>query len=153
MARGVRRLAGLGAEEVSFAGPPGVAVPAGNRSRRSTFERALRATAETADDLVLSTGHVEEVLVRGGRAVGVRVDGVPLEADLVVDASGRAGRVPGTPGVSHEERAGDCGMAYVDRVYRLHEGAEPGPMANPVAWIAESTGTWPWCSSTNGAST
>jgi 2-polyprenyl-6-methoxyphenol hydroxylase-like FAD-dependent oxidoreductase len=59
--------------------------------------------------------------------------------DLVVDASGRSGRV------NRERRApasagGVCGIAYVDRVYQLHRGAEPGPMVNPVAWQANHDG-------------
>ena len=61
------------------------------------------------------------------------VDGSPLEADLVIDAPGdRAAsvdqvRAPSTVG-------GRCGMAYVDRQYRLRQGAEPGPLVNPLAW-------------------
>ena len=31
-------------------------------------------------------------------------------------------------------------MAYVDRQYQLHEGAEPGPMTNPIAWQADLDG-------------
>jgi hypothetical protein len=42
-------------------------------------------------------------------------------------------RAPSTVG-------GLCGMAYVDRQYRLHDGAEPGPMANPLAWQADFDG-------------
>ena len=70
---------------------------------------------------------------------GIVVDGATLEADLVVDASGRSGRAadevrpPSTVG-------GPCGMAYVDRQYRLRDGAEPGPMANPLAWQADFDG-------------
>ncbi len=79
------------------------------------------------------------MLEEGGRATGVLVDGVPVAADLVVDASGRAGRA--TRGLA--ERAGiggPCGQAYVDRVYRLKPGAEPGPMTNPIAWQADLDG-------------
>ena len=67
------------------------------------------------------------------------VDGGRLDADLVIDASGRAGRaadaVRARSGVG-----GLCGMAYVDRQYRLHDGVEPGPMANPLAWQADFDG-------------
>ena len=31
-------------------------------------------------------------------------------------------------------------MAYVDRQYRLRDGAEPGPMVNPLAWQADFDG-------------
>jgi 2-polyprenyl-6-methoxyphenol hydroxylase-like FAD-dependent oxidoreductase len=70
---------------------------------------------------------------------GIVVDGSAVEADLVVDASGRAGRsadevrAPATVGAP-------CGMAYVDRQYRLRDGAEPGPMAGPLAWIGTFEG-------------
>ena len=108
-------------------------VPAGHRSRRDTFERALRTTADTVPGLTIRQGHVDGVISAAGRVRGIVVDGSPVEADLVVDASGRSGRsvdalrAPASVG-------GPCGMAYVDRQYRLHDGAEPGPMANPLAW-------------------
>lgn len=62
-----------------------------------------------------------------------------LDADLVVDASGRAGRA--TDGVRAPVSVGGlCGIAYVDRQYRLREGAEPGPLTNPLAWQADFDG-------------
>ncbi len=82
--------------------------------------------------LTIRQGHVDGVISSSG-VRGIVVDGSPVEADLVVDASGRSGRAvdamraPATVG-------GPCGMAYVNRQYRLHEGAEPGPMSNPLAW-------------------
>jgi hypothetical protein len=114
-------------------------VPAGHRSRRDTFERALRTTAETVPGLTIAQGHVDGVLSSEGRVSGIVVDGTPVEADLVVDASGRSGRsvdrlrAPATVG-------GPCGLAYVDRQYRLRDGAEPGPMSNPLAWQADFDG-------------
>ena len=59
------------------------------------------------------------------------VDGRAVPADLVVDASGRAPRLGG-PVV--EEIGGECGLAYVDRRYRLRQGAEPGPLTQPYVW-------------------
>jgi len=62
-----------------------------------------------------------------------------VEADLVVDASGRSGRVadglraPATVG-------GACGMAYVDRQYRLRDRDERGPLTNSLAWQADLDG-------------
>ena len=38
------------------------------------------------------------------------------------------------------ELDGDCGLAYVDRTYRLRPGAEPGPMVNPIAYLADFDG-------------
>lgn len=129
----------LGAEPISFDIPGLGQVPGGHRSRRDTFERALRATSDDVSDLSVQQAHVDGLLSSGGRVRGVIVDGSRLEADLVVDASGRSGRAvndlraPSTVG-------GLCGMAYVDRQYRLLDGAEPGPMTNPLAWQADFDG-------------
>ena len=101
------------------------------------------AAAVTVPGVTLRTGHVDDVLETvdsaGRHAAGIVVDGETLEADLVVDASGRSGRV------NRDRRApasagGVCGIAYVDRVYQLAPGAEPGPMVNPIAWQANCDG-------------
>ncbi len=129
----------LGAEPVVFDVPGLGPVPAGHRSRRDTFERALRACVPGVPGLRMRRGHVDGLVLDGGRVRGLVVDGTPLEADLVVDASGRSARAadavraPATVG-------GPCGTAYVDRQYRLRDGAEPGPMTNPVAWQADFDG-------------
>ena len=111
----------------------------GMRSRRQTFEEALRRTAAEQPGLEIRVGHVDEVSATRGRADGLRVDGVHLPADLVIDASGRSSRVTrrlrATPTVG-----GPCGIAYVDRQYQLHSGAEPGPLLNPLAWQATFDG-------------
>jgi 2-polyprenyl-6-methoxyphenol hydroxylase-like FAD-dependent oxidoreductase len=130
-------LLAAGAEPV--AAPPGPAGPDGSeelmalRCRRLTFERVLRAAAERQPGLVLHTGHVDEVCAGRGRATGVRAGGGTLDADLVVAASGRAGRL------GHHLRApargGDCGIAYVSRQYRLRLGAPPGPMNFPLGQV------------------
>ena len=54
----------------------------------------------------------------------------------MVDASGRASRLSG----STNTLGGDCGMAYVDRSYRLHPGAEPGPVSNVIGWFGSFDG-------------
>jgi len=129
----------LGAEPITFDVPGMGLVPAGHRSRRDTFERALRTTADGVPGLTIGQGHVDGVLAREGRVHGLVVDGSPVDADLVVDASGRSGRsvdalrAPSSLG-------GPCGMAYVDRQYRLRDGAEPGPMSNPLAWQGDFDG-------------
>ena len=129
----------LGAEPIIFDVPGMGAVAAGHRSRRDTFERALRTVAGTVPGLTIRQGHVDGVVSSEGRVRGIVVDGSAVEADLVVDASGRSGRsvdalrAPLSVG-------GPCGMAYVDRQYRLHDGAEPGPMAGPLAWVADFDG-------------
>ena len=130
---------GMGAEPITFDVPGMGPVPAGHRSRRDTFERAMRTTADTVQGLAIEQGHVDGVFAREGRVHGLVVDGSPVDADLVVDASGRSGRsvdalrAPSSVG-------GPCGMAYVDRQYRLRDGAEPGPMSNPLAWQGDFDG-------------
>jgi 2-polyprenyl-6-methoxyphenol hydroxylase-like FAD-dependent oxidoreductase len=129
----------FGAEPITFDLPGAGRVPGGHRSRRETFERALRTTAETVPGLTIAHGHVDGVLSSGGRVRGIVVDGSPVDADLVVDASGRSGRsVDGLRATAIV--GGPCGMAYVDREYRLRDGAEPGPMTNPLAWQADLDG-------------
>jgi 2-polyprenyl-6-methoxyphenol hydroxylase-like FAD-dependent oxidoreductase len=128
-----------GAEPVRMRLPDGSEIPMGVRSRRVTFERALRASALSERGLQVCRGHVQDVTHRAGRADGVRVDGVNLAADLVIDASGRAGRVTRSlrPLVTS---GGPCGIAYVDRQYQLRPGAEPGPLVNPIAWQGDFDG-------------
>jgi 2-polyprenyl-6-methoxyphenol hydroxylase-like FAD-dependent oxidoreductase len=122
-----------GAEPVEMSLPDGNKIPIGVRSRRQTFERVLRATALEQPGLRVRHGHVDSVLSSRGRAAGVSVDGAQLAADLVIDASGRAGRVTRSlrPGPAS---GGRCGIAYVDRQYQLRPGASPGPLLNPIAW-------------------
>lgn len=111
----------------------------GHRSRREAFERALREVAEATPGFTIRHGHVQSVLQQHGRAAGLVVDGSRLEADLVVDASGRAGRATRALG-RRVTVGGPCGQAYVDRVYRLRPGAVPGPVSNPVVWQSEHDG-------------
>lgn len=127
-----------GAEPIEAAAD-GTSAGSGMRSTRETFERSLRDAACATPGFELRTGHVETVLEGHGRAAGLVVDGTTYDADLVVDASGRAGRV--TRGLGERaEVGGPCGMAYVDRVYRLRPGADPGPMSNPIAWQGDFDG-------------
>jgi 2-polyprenyl-6-methoxyphenol hydroxylase-like FAD-dependent oxidoreductase len=125
----------LGAEPVELP-TPGAAAPAvGVRSRRITYERALRRAAATADGLTVSVGHVDGLVERGGRVVGAVVDGSTMRADLVVDASGRLSRLALPP-----DLGGDTGMAYVSRTYRRSPGTTRGPMTTPFAWSAQFHG-------------
>jgi 2-polyprenyl-6-methoxyphenol hydroxylase-like FAD-dependent oxidoreductase len=132
---------GLGAQPVEIPGPAGSPQVVGVLSRRSTFERALRGAAAKLPGLSLRTGHVDEIVLERGRVAGARVDGSLVEADLVVDATGRAGRLgrSSAHGGSHDLE-GDCGLAYVDRTYQLRPGAEPGPMVTPIAYMADFDG-------------
>ena len=105
-------------------------------SRRATYERALRMAAPDVPGLALRVGHVDCLLEERGSVVGAVVDGTRVEADLVVDASGRASRLSG----SLDALGGACGMAYVDRCYRLLPGAEPGPVSNVIGWFGSFDG-------------
>jgi 2-polyprenyl-6-methoxyphenol hydroxylase-like FAD-dependent oxidoreductase len=135
----LRRWQAAGAERATMSLPNGAVVPLGMRSRREMFERALRAEALETAGFRIRRGHAEQVTQRGGRAGGLRVDGGQLEADLVIDASGRMGRATRAlrPGPAS---GGPCGIAYVDRQYQLHPGAEPGPLTNAVFWQADLGG-------------
>jgi hypothetical protein len=73
------------------------------------------------------------VCVDRGRANGIRGDGVSLEADLIIAASGRAGKL--AKDLLAPARGGDCCIAYVSRQYRLHPGAQPGPMNFPLGQV------------------
>lgn len=131
----------LGARPVEAPSPAGSPQVLGVLSRRSTFERALRHAAEKRPGLTLRTGHVDGLVLDRGRVVGARVDGSLVEADLVVDASGRAGRLGRSSAQGGDPALdGDCGLAYVDRTYRLRPGAEPGPMVSPIAYMADFDG-------------
>ena len=113
---------------------PGVGlVSAGMRSRRITLEVALRSAAVAQPGLSLLCGHVDEVLDGHRRATGVRVDGSPIDADLVLDASGRSGRVTRVLRTA-PQIGGPCGIAYVDRPYQLLDGVAMPPLTNPIAW-------------------
>jgi 2-polyprenyl-6-methoxyphenol hydroxylase-like FAD-dependent oxidoreductase len=105
----------------------------GIRCRRLTFERVLRAAAQQQPGLTLRLGHVDQVCADRGRISGVHVDGATLDADLVIAASGRAGRLGRD--LRAPAQGGDCGIAYVSRQYRLRPGAEPGPMNFPLGQI------------------
>ena len=131
----------LGARPVEVPDPAGSSQQLGVLSRRSTFERALRHAAGKQPGLTLRTGHVDGLAFDRGQVIGARVNGSLVEADLVVDASGRAGRLDRTSAQGRgPELDGDCGLAYVDRTYRLRPGADPGPMVTPLAYMADFDG-------------
>ena len=128
-----------GAEPVELALPDGTFVPAAMRSRRSTFEISVRAAAVRQPGLSLRRGHVDQVRIVRGRASGIRVDGVELDADLVLDASGRSGRVTRNLRTGPQS-GGPCGTAYVDRQYQLRDGVPTPPLVNPLVWQGEYDG-------------
>jgi len=100
--------------------------------RRETYERTLRACAVREHRVGFLPGHADALLRRQDEVYGVVVDGHLLEADLVVDASGRHGRLG--DGTRPASVGGDCGFAYASRLYRLRDGAELGPVNAPPGY-------------------
>ena len=101
-------------------------------SRRSTYERALRAAAVDVPGLTVEHGHVDALVDRSGGVAGVMIDGSEHLADLVVDAAGRLSQLPTRQAATV---SGDTGIAYVTRNYRRRRGAEAGPSSRPGAWV------------------
>jgi len=126
-------LVAAGAEPILVQGHPG-----GLKSRRITFERVLRSAAVAEPGVTTVVGHADEVLSDRGRACGVRIDGAVLDADLVINATGRSGRL--ADALRAPETSGDCGISYVSRQYQLLPGAEPGPASSPVGLISRFAG-------------
>lgn len=104
--------------------------PAALLCRRIVFERVLREQASRQPGITVVTGHVDRVRQERGRAVGVDIQRRTLDAELVIDASGRSGRA--LRDVRAAGEGSPCGAAYVSRQYRLHDGAEPGPVNGPI---------------------
>jgi 2-polyprenyl-6-methoxyphenol hydroxylase-like FAD-dependent oxidoreductase len=110
----------------------------GLQCRRSTFERVLRAAAVAEPGVTLLPGHVDGVLSERGRATGLRVDGQDLGADLVLNASGRSGRIGDN--LRAPEEGADCGLSYVSRHYELLPDAGNGPVNAPIGLIQRMHG-------------
>jgi flavin-dependent dehydrogenase len=102
--------------------------------RRSTFEWVLRSRALARQGVSVRTGATVRGLVASGdRVTGVRLsDGTVLEADLVLDTSGRK-----TSSAKWLEEAGlpvpeaqseSCRITYYTRYYRRLTPAPPGPL-------------------------
>jgi 2-polyprenyl-6-methoxyphenol hydroxylase-like FAD-dependent oxidoreductase len=121
-----------------FAPPGAPESAAGMRIRRSTLERTMWRCVDRQPRIKRYTGHADELVVAGGAAVGVTVDGVFAPADLVIDATGKAGRLTLAHRPAAEEA--DCGIAYAAREYQLLAGAEPGPLNGGPGYAAEHDG-------------
>ena len=130
-----QQLIAAGAEPMTL---PNQAQPAGFHCRRMVFERILRSAATAEPRVELNIGHADRVLAKSGRAVGLSIDGHWLDADLVLDASGRGGRI-GDP-FRAATVGGDCGLAYVSRQYQLLPGASPGPINSIIGFAAPRVG-------------
>ena len=129
-------------------------------ARRTTLEQLFARAAAGQEGLDVRRGVTAAALegeAGGGRlhVTGVRTDaGELLEADLVVDATGRRSRLPalvreaGGPDV--EEQAEDTGFIYYTRFFRSADGTTPqvrGPLNTPfesfsVLTLPADVGTW-----------
>jgi 2-polyprenyl-6-methoxyphenol hydroxylase-like FAD-dependent oxidoreductase len=101
--------------------------------RRTTFEWVLRTQALRTDRVEIRDG----TIVTGLRATGgsgtphvtaVQTDHGDVDADLVVDATGRPSHLIdhlSGVGVPLAETKSSSGIVYLSRFYRLREGAEP----------------------------
>ena len=70
----------LGAVPIDLPFPGADAPLVGVRSRRSTYERALRHAAAGVDGLTVEAGHVDGLVERMAAWSGVVVDGAPVES-------------------------------------------------------------------------
>jgi 2-polyprenyl-6-methoxyphenol hydroxylase-like FAD-dependent oxidoreductase len=104
--------------------------------RRTTFEWVLRRAVEHSVDFRdgtrvtgFRTGHSKIP-----RVTGVSTDRGDVDADMVLDATGRPSRLPemlGDIGVHMDEKKSTSGIVYLSRFYRLREGAQP-PNQQPL---------------------
>lgn len=124
------RLVAAGAPLASMSLDDGGTIPMGMLCRRSTFERVLREAALAEPGVTFLRGHADDVLRSAGRVTGLRVDGREIAADLVLNASGRNGKLGDD--LRAPETGSDCGMSYVSRHYQLLPGAGPGPLNSAV---------------------
>jgi 2-polyprenyl-6-methoxyphenol hydroxylase-like FAD-dependent oxidoreductase len=130
--------------------------------RRSIFEAVVAAFAEETTGVVIRRGAAVEGLVAGSatnaavpHVTGVRTaDGEVLDADLVIDATGRRSPLPrwleaiGTESPSEELE--DCGFTYYGRHFRSGDGSTPaifGPLNQSCGSLSALTlpadnGTW-----------
>jgi flavin-dependent dehydrogenase len=102
--------------------PPGAPeFVTGLQSRRSTFERAIRAVAAADPRVTMRHGHADSLTVTDGQVTGVAVDGAEISADIVIDATGRNGRL--ADDLRPPAEGGPCGFSYVSRMYRVLDDA------------------------------
>jgi 2-polyprenyl-6-methoxyphenol hydroxylase-like FAD-dependent oxidoreductase len=125
------------------AAPPGGPEFAANlHIRREVMERAMWEFTSREPGITRVCGHADDVVLDDGRVTGVVVSTgstrQTIGADLVVDATGRAGRLA----AAHRPQVegGDCRVAYASRLFQLRPGADPGPMNGGPGWMAEHDG-------------
>ncbi len=130
--------------------------------RRPMVEAAFARTAAATPNLTIRRGVAVKGLLTGEsllegvpHVVGVVTDsGDEIQADLVVDATGRRSPLPSLldaiGAVAPEEEMEDSGFVYYGRHFRSHDGAQPpafGPLLQhydsiSVLTLPADNGTW-----------
>lgn len=99
--------------------------------RRPVVDTVFRQAVPT-----IRRAEVSGLLVRDGVVCGLSLEDGEVTADLVVDAGGRASRVPAwLEAAGHPQPAAqssDCGLLYYSRHYRLRDGQALPPYASPL---------------------
>lgn len=104
--------------------------------RRSVLESGLRAAARSQPDLRWVSGHVDDVILDGGAAAGLAVDGGTVAADVVIVATGRNSRLGDA--LRGPVQGGPSGFSGVCGVYLCRD---PGDACDlPVPAVAEGPG-------------
>lgn len=98
--------------------------------RRPVFDAALRRS------VAVRPAEVTGLLTHDRQVTGLTLADGQVEADLVVDAGGRASRVPDWLSAAGqrvpEPARSDCGLLYYSRHYRLRDGVAMPPYASPL---------------------
>ncbi|HEX6658952.1 MAG TPA: FAD-dependent oxidoreductase, partial [Ilumatobacter sp.] len=130
--------------------------------RRSSIEWALATTLEDEPNVTVRRGSAISGLVTGSPAIagvphvaGVRLaDGEVVDADLVIDATGRRSPtidwITDIGGRPPTEVAEDSGFMYIGRFFRSADGSTPtilAPILSPLGSISilcipSDNGTW-----------
>ncbi|MGH4023311.1 MAG: NAD(P)/FAD-dependent oxidoreductase [Pseudonocardiaceae bacterium] len=101
-------------------------------ARRPVVEWVLRRAVEKERGVRVHAGAEATGLTEsGGRLTGVRVDGGVVEADIVVDATGRHSPVVdwlAEQGRPVPECSAPCGITYYSRYWVLHRTGDPGEL-------------------------
>jgi flavin-dependent dehydrogenase len=105
--------------------------------RRTTFEWVLRRAGLSTDRVEIRDGTIVNGLIATNGSgpptvTGVRTSEGDIEADVVVDATGRPSHLIdllSNVGVPLEETKSGTGIVYLSRFYRMRDGVtEPNPM-------------------------
>lgn len=106
---------------------------------RPLLEDGVRRHTLTRPNVTLRQGRAEGLMLSGARVTGVQVADEDLEADLVVDATGRGSRLPawlGTLGYDAPQQSTvEIGLTYTTRTFTRR----PGDMGGLTAAIIAET--------------